>query len=81
MMATPEAANSMVKVLRQLFRFAIRYDHHDANPATTVELLRSNSSGYHSWTSEEIEKYEMTHPVGSTARSPWHSTPRNAALM
>lgn len=68
MMATPEAANSMVKALRQLFRFAIRYDHHDANPATTVELLKSNSSGYHSWTLDEIEKYEDAHPIGSTPR-------------
>lgn len=68
MMATPEAANSMVKALRQLFRFAIRYDHHDANPATTVELLKSKSSGYHSWTLEEIEKYEETHAIGTTPR-------------
>ena len=68
MMATPEAANSMVKALRQFFRFAILYDHHDTNPATTVELLKSKSSGYHSWTLEEIEKYEETHPVGPTPR-------------
>lgn len=68
MMATPEAANSMVKALRQLFRFAIRYDHHDANPATTVELLKSKSSGYHSWTLAEIEQYEETHPIGTTPR-------------
>ena len=68
MMDTPEAANSMVKALRQLFRFAIRYDHHDANPATTVELLKSKSSGYHSWTLAEIEKYEEAHPIGTTPR-------------
>lgn len=68
MIATPEAANSLVKVLRQLFRFALRYDHHDFNPAADVELLRSNSEGYHSWTLAEIEQFEEKHPIGTTAR-------------
>jgi integrase len=68
MIATPEAANSMVKVLRQLFRFAVTYDLADANPAKDVELLKSNPEGYHSWTLAEIEQFERTHPVGSTAR-------------
>lgn len=68
MLATPEAANTMVKVLRQLFRFAVIYDLADANPAKDVELLKSSSEGYHSWTLAEIEKFETTHPVGTTAR-------------
>lgn len=68
MMATPEAANSMVKVLRQLFRFAVTYDLADTNPAKDVELLKSNPDGYHPWTLAEIEKFEETHPEGSTAR-------------
>lgn len=68
LMATPEAANSMVKALRQLFRFAVRYEHMQTNPATDVELLQSKSDGYHSWTEAEIQKFEEKHPVGSTAR-------------
>lgn len=68
MMETPEAANSMVKTLRQLFRFAVTYDLADANPAKDVELLKSNPEGYHSWTLAEIEKFETKHPVGTTAR-------------
>ncbi|RVT84610.1 integrase [Rhodobacteraceae bacterium CCMM004] len=68
MRETPEAANSMVKVLRQLYRFAVLYEHCDHNPAANVELLRSKSEGYHSWTLAEIEKYEAAHPVGTTAR-------------
>ncbi|MEO0945016.1 MAG: tyrosine-type recombinase/integrase [Pseudomonadota bacterium] len=57
----------MVKALRQLFRFAVRYDHQDFNPAADVKLLRSNSEGYHSWTLAEIGKFEEKHPVGTTA--------------
>lgn len=66
-MATPDTANSMLKALRQLFRFAVRYDHQDFNPAADVKLLRSNSEGYHSWTLAEIGKFEEKHPVGTTA--------------
>lgn len=68
LMATPEAANTMVKALRQLFRFAVRYDHLETNPAADVELMRSKSEGYHSWSLAEIAKFEETHSIGTTAR-------------
>ncbi|GGE18778.1 integrase [Primorskyibacter flagellatus] len=64
----PEAANGMVKALRQLYRFALRYDHHDDNPAEKVEYLSGNAEGFHSWTLEEIAKFEEKHPIGTTAR-------------
>ena len=60
----PEAANGMVKALRQLYRFALRYDLHDDNPAEKVEYLKGNPDGFHSWTLEEIAKFEEVHPVG-----------------
>jgi len=69
MMDRPEAANGMVKALRQLYKFAVRYDLHDRNPATEIEYLSpKNADGFHSWTLAEIEKFEETHPVGSMAR-------------
>ncbi len=68
MAAKPEAANGMVKVLRQVFKYAVRYDLIDRNPAAEVELLKSGSEGYHSWSLEEIEKFEEAHPIGTTAR-------------
>lgn len=64
----PEAANGVVKALRQLFRFALRYDYHNENPAEKVEYLSGNADGFHSWTLEEIAKFEAKHPVGTTAR-------------
>ncbi len=67
-MNTPAAANTMIRVLRQLFRFAVRYDLHDSNPAAQVEYLTVNPEGYHSWTLEEIEACERTHPSGTMAR-------------
>ncbi len=67
-MNTPAAANTMIKVLRQLFRFAVIYDLHDNNPAAQVEYLTVNPEGYHSWTLDEIKAYESTHPSGTMAR-------------
>lgn len=68
-MDRPEAANSMVKALRQLYKFAVRYDLHDRNPAMEIEYLSSrNPNGFHSWTLGEIEKFEEKHPIGTMAR-------------
>ncbi|MEI4473328.1 tyrosine-type recombinase/integrase [Frigidibacter sp. MR17.24] len=68
MMDRPEAANGMIKALRQLFKFAVRYDHHHLNPAAEVEYLKGNPDGFHSWSLEEIEKFEDRHPIGTSAR-------------
>lgn len=69
MMDRPEAANGMLKAVRQLYKFAVRYDHHDRNPAAEVEYLSSkNPDGFHSWTLAEIEAFEEKHPIGTTAR-------------
>lgn len=68
MMDRPEAANGMIKALRQLFRFAVNYDLANANPADGVEYLAGSAEGFHSWSLDEIEKYEATHPIGTTAR-------------
>lgn len=68
MSAFPESANGMIKALRQLYRYAVNYDHHDTNPAEMVEYLKGNPDGFHTWTLAEIAKYENTHPVGTMAR-------------
>lgn len=64
----PEAANALVKALRQLFGFAVRYEHADRNPAKDVEFLPSRGDGHHSWTADEIARFEARHPIGTPAR-------------
>jgi len=64
----PEAANSMIKAIRQLYYFAMEYEIHDRNPAADVKYLKGNPDGFHAWTLEEIEQFESIHPVGSKAR-------------
>lgn len=65
---TPEAANGMIKALRQLFNFAVEYDLADRNVVKDVPYLKSGSEGFHAWTIEEVRKFEERHPVGTKAR-------------
>jgi integrase len=64
----PEAANAIVKALRQVFSYAIDADLVSHNPARDVAYLRSGSQGFHSWTIEEIRQFEERHPIGTKAR-------------
>jgi integrase len=69
--ATPEAANNLVKVLRQLFTWACSNDYRYAekNPARDVAKLRSrNLDGIRAWTEEDAARYEARHPIGTKAR-------------
>ena len=64
--ATPEAANSRVKALRQLFAWA--NEAGIATPAREVPYLASASDGFHTWTIEEVQTFEAAHPIGTKAR-------------
>lgn len=66
---TPEAANNMIKAIRQVFKYAVNYDYMDDNPARNIEKLKpKNRTGFHAWTIEEVQKFEDTHPIGTKAR-------------
>jgi hypothetical protein len=66
--STPEAANSRLKALRQVFVFGINSDLVERNPARDVPYIRTGSQGFHTWTIEEVQQYEARHPVGTKAR-------------
>jgi integrase len=69
--ATPEAANSYVKALRQLFAWAClpEYGYATKNPARDVGyLLSKNPDGHRAWSEEDVAKYEVRHPIGTKAR-------------
>ena len=64
----PEAANYRVKVLRQLFRWAVDQDHMPANPAHDLTRIEHHTQGHHTWTPDEVARFERRHPVGVKAR-------------
>lgn len=66
----PEAANARVKALRQLFKWAadptVRLA--ESNPAKDVPYFRTGDEGFHTWTIAEVQQFEATHAIGTTAR-------------
>lgn len=65
----PEAANSRVKALRQVFKWAVDVGYLDSNPARDVPYLKPrNRDGHHTWTIEEVRRFEARHPIGAKAR-------------
>lgn len=43
---TPEAANTMLKAIKQVFKCAVQYEHIAHNPAADVEQLKAKGDGY-----------------------------------
>jgi len=66
----PDAANTRVKLLRGLFKWALEHEVAglESNPARDIPRLKIEGDGYHCWTAEEREQFEKHHPVGSKAR-------------
>lgn len=62
------AANMLRKRLRALMQFAIRQGMADRNPVLATKPYKVDSTGFHTWTEEEIERYEARHLIGSKAR-------------
>lgn len=65
---TPQAANKYLKTLKLLFRWAVEEEHCHTNPARDVPTIKVNSAGRHTWTDDEVARFEAAHPIGSTAR-------------
>src|SRR5215207_4850244 len=64
----PEAANALLKALRQVFSYAVDAELVDRNPTKDVPYLKSGSQGFHSWSPEELRQFEDEHLVGTKAR-------------
>ena len=64
----PEAANALVKALRQVYAYATEAELVERNPTRDVAYIRSGSAGFHSWTLEEVKQFEERHAVGTKAR-------------
>lgn len=65
---TPAAANNLLRMLRMLMRFAIERGWRKDDPTLAVRKVRAATEGFHTWTEDEIAKFEAKHPTGSRAR-------------
>lgn len=64
----PEAANQLLKLLRQVLSFAVANDLVKHNVGKEVPYIHTGSAGFHAWTTDEVRKYESMHPIGTMAR-------------
>lgn len=65
----PFAAQSLRKQLRRLFAYAKRLDWIAENPVDDAERVHApKTSGFYSWSEEDIAKFQARHPLGTRAR-------------
>lgn len=64
----PGAANNRKKHLSALFGWAVKARHMAANPARDAERVSYATSGFHTWTLDEVHQFEDRHPIGAKPR-------------
>lgn len=78
MHATPSSANNLRKVLKRMFRLAVKLGWRTDNPVDATDSYRT-SGGFHTWTDVEIAQYRAHHPYGTYARLTLELTLNTAA--
>jgi integrase len=65
---TPEAAVTLRKRLRRIFRLAVRRGWRQDNPVTETETTRGPRVGFTPWSEDDIAKFETRWPTGTRER-------------
>ena len=66
---TPAAANTFMKTVRGLFKWAYEASLVDLDPTENVKGVKMPSTGGHrEWTEEELERFESYWPIGTRER-------------
>lgn len=63
----PDAANNRLKAIRRMFAWAVEDEVVDTNPARDVSYARTATSGHHTWTDDEILRFQQRHPPNTKA--------------
>ena len=67
--AAPHAANNFLKAMRGFFGWAVETGLVATDPTKGVKMLAGeNESGFHTWTEEELERFEAHWPLGTRER-------------
>ncbi len=65
---TPSTAMHFLIMLRELMRWSIKAGLRPDDPTQGIDRPKFKSSGYYTWTEDDIAKFESTHPIGTRAR-------------
>ena len=63
-----ESARHFVQTMRGLFVWAMMAGHVTADPTHGVRVKVKKTKGFHTWTEDEIQKYEACYPLGTRQR-------------
>jgi integrase len=66
--STPESANSRLKAMRQVFKWAVRKKLVPHDPARDVDYFKGSQVGFHTWTVGEVAQFQERYPIGTKAR-------------
>jgi len=64
----PHSAHTLLKSLRSFMTWCVERKLIPANPTLGIKLKVPKSDGYHTWTEDEVARFEAAHPIGSRAR-------------
>lgn len=64
----PHAGNTFRKVMSQMFAWAVSMDLVPTNPVDGATRHRTKSKGFHTWTVEEVERFQAHWAVGTRQR-------------
>jgi integrase len=64
----PHAARSWLVTLRSLCQFAVKHGYRRDDPTANIELASIKGDGFHTWTEDEIARFEAHHLIGSKPR-------------
>lgn len=64
----PAAQRNLLRVFRVLLGFAVEEGLRPDNPALGIKLKSAPTTGYHSWSEDELRQYEARHLIGTKAR-------------
>ena len=64
----PHAARNWLKAIRHLMAYCIEHGLIRHDPTAGIKRRLPRSDGHHTWSEDEIARYEAVHPIGSRAR-------------
>lgn len=65
---TPAAANNLLRMIKLLMRHAVEDGWRKDDPTYGVRPIKNKTEGFHTWTEQEIERFEAKHALGTRAR-------------
>lgn len=66
--STPNAANNTLIVVSQMFQWAVKAEKIDKNPCEGVDMIKVETTGFHTWSVDEVDQYRAFHKVGTKPR-------------